>query len=314
MSKFRTRLPPFAALVAFEAAARLRSFTGAANELGVSQPAVTRQIRDFEAMIGAPLFERLHRSVELTERGKELADTLSRSLGEIADSVDRLRVNRGTTNLTFTSYVTFLSLWLVPRITQFGAENPDVRIRTVSHHRGAEMQMSSADIALRYGNGSWTDGDVHYLFHDVLFPVCSPEYLRRAGGRIPLEDFWRHKIIDSDNYGEWPGWSDFMRHHGVGGERLNVAHHYTYYTDALTAAMAGHGILMGWQSHVCENVANGRLVRFVPHTMASPDGHYLVVRHDRKHDPVVQSLVGWIQSESRASMDMLETFEPAQAH
>ena len=299
MTKFRTRLPPFPALVAFEAAARLKSFTSAANELGVSQPAVTRQIRDFENMIGAPLFNRLHRSVELTERGRELAQILTRNLEEIAGAVERLRVSRTSVELKITSYVSFSSLWLVPRIMKFGEDHPDVSFHTVSQHRGAELQMSSVDVALRYGQGGWTDGEVHYLFNDWLFPVCSPDYLRRYGGEIRLEDLWRHKIIDCDNHGEWPDWPQFMAYHDVHGERLNIAHHYTYYTDALVAAIAGHGILMGWQSHVSDRIAAGQLVRFLPHTMPSRDGHYLVVKSERKNLPVIKSLITWLQEESR---------------
>ncbi|MBZ9775023.1 LysR substrate-binding domain-containing protein [Mesorhizobium sp. CO1-1-8] len=292
-------MPPFAALVAFEAAARLKSFTAAANELGVSQPAVTRQIRDFENMIGAPLFERLHRSVELTERGRELAETLSRSLAEIAEAVDRLRINRAALQLKITAYAAFASTWLVPRISRFGAQHPDVSFHTVSQQRGSEFHMNAVDIAMRYGTGNWHDGEVHYLFHDLLFPVCSAQYLERAGGQIRLEDLWRHKIIDCDNHGDWPGWSEFMTHHGTRGERLNVAHHFTYFTDALMAAIAGHGILMGWQSHVKVNLDSGQLVRFIPDEMVSPDGNYLKVKHEKKHHPVVRSLVAWLQQEGQ---------------
>ncbi|GAA5543669.1 MULTISPECIES: LysR substrate-binding domain-containing protein [Brucella] len=302
MTKFRTRLPPFAALVAFEAAARLKSFTDAADELGVSQPAVTRQIRDFENVIGAPLFERLHRSVELTERGKDLAETLSRTLSEIADSVERLRVNRAPVELKITSYVSFSSLWLVPRITRFGARYPEVGIQAVSQHRGDELKMGSADIALRYGMGNWKDGEVHYLFHDQLFPVCSPDYLQANGGSIQLEDLWQHKIIDCDNHGEWPDWPEFMNHHGIHGNRLKVAHHYTYYTDALMATIAGQGILMGWQSHIYDYLANGQLVRFLPNTMQSPNGHYLVVKNERKDIAIVCSLISWLKEEADRTM------------
>lgn len=306
MTKFRTRLPPFAALVAFEAAARLQSFTDAAIELGVSQPAVTKQIRDFETMIGAQLFERRHRSVELTERGFELAETLTRTLSEIADSVERLRVNRSPIELKITSYVSFCSLWLVPRITRFGAEHPEVGIQTISQHRIDELKMGFADIALRYGNGNWKDGDVHYLFHDLLFPVCSPDYLRKAGGSIQFEDLWRHKIISNDNYGEWPDWAEFMKHHEVQGPRLKIAHHYTYYTDALTAALAGHGILMGWQSHISDYLTNGQLVRFVPNVMRSPNGHYLVVNNEKKGIPIVHALVGWLQEEAKRTLALID--------
>lgn len=302
MTKFRTRLPPFAALVAFEAAARLQSFTDAADELGVSQPAVTKQIKDFETMVGAPLFERRHRSVELTERGFELAEILTRSLSEIADSVERLRINRSPTELKITSYVSFCSLWLVPRITRFGAEHPEVGIQTISQHRIDEMTMGSADIALRYGNGNWKDGEVHYLFDDLLFPVCSPDYLEKVGGKIHLEDLWRHKIIGNDNYGEWPDWAEFMNHHNVQGPRLKIAHHYTYYTDALMAAIAGHGILMGWQSHISDYLSNGQLVRFLPNMMRSPNGHYLVVNNNRKGASIIYALVNWLQLEAKRTL------------
>ena len=140
MRSLRSRLPPPASLLAFEAAARHLSFTLAAKELGVSQAAVSRQVRTLEDHLGTPLFRRLHRAVRLTGEGERLQAALAIGFGHIAETVETLRRSRATSGVTLCTTIAFAAFWLMPRIGQFRTAFPDVELKLVAAEHGVSRR------------------------------------------------------------------------------------------------------------------------------------------------------------------------------
>ncbi len=190
MSSMRDRLPPANALLVFEAVARHHSFTQAAKELGVTQAAVSRQIRVLEEALGTPVFKRLHRRVELSSAGRDLREAVSIGLGHIARAVGEIQRenNIGQSNtgdIGVSCSVTFASYWLMSRIAKFRAEFADVDIRMVAPAKVRDLAVTGIDLAVCYGRGIWPNVRANHLFDDRILPVASPRYIEKHG---PFED------------------------------------------------------------------------------------------------------------------------------
>ena len=176
----RRKLPPLTALTAFESAARLESFTKAANELGVTQAAVSRQIHLLEAYFGCALFVRGHRKVELTDKGRVLALASQDAFDIIASSVSEVTTDAQDVDLTIAATVAFSHFWLLPRISEFSRNHPGINLRILTQDSFPNIESAEIDIAIRFGSGMWADGQASLLFEDEVFPVCSPSFAQSA--------------------------------------------------------------------------------------------------------------------------------------
>jgi len=185
MPHIRRRLPALGALVTFEAAARLGGFTAAAKEIGVTQAAVSRQVRALEDDLGARLFMRAHRRVELTAAGSVLALAVGQSLERIAETVDVIRQPEASVSLTVSATLAFSHFWLLPRLSSLLADHPEIKLRVLSQDLPVDLRDGTVDVALRYGRPPYRDGEVAASMSDEIFPVCSPSMLARlAPGRL----------------------------------------------------------------------------------------------------------------------------------
>ncbi|MDH4189002.1 MAG: LysR family transcriptional regulator, partial [Betaproteobacteria bacterium] len=172
------RLPSLDLLKGFEAAARLLSFTRAGAELHLTQSAVSRQIRDLEEQLGAPLFERRHRALALTEAGRQFYPAAAQVLATMREASARLRAMDGQRVLSVTTSVTFAAMWLVPRLAGFTRDNPGVDVRISADARMVEIERAGFDVALRYCAPEAAGAGALRLFGERVFPVCSPKLLR----------------------------------------------------------------------------------------------------------------------------------------
>ncbi|WKL24526.1 LysR family transcriptional regulator (plasmid) [Sinorhizobium meliloti] len=177
----RRKLPPLTALTAFEAAARLGSFTKAADELGVTQAAVSRQMHLLEDQLGFPLFHRLHRKIKLTEKGKTLASAAQDAFDLLAAGVAEISKGEHEAELTIAATVAFSHFWLLPRISEFSSQHPEINLRIITQDNMPNIESGDLDVAIRFGNGMWPDGQAELLFEDEIFPICSPKFAERAG-------------------------------------------------------------------------------------------------------------------------------------
>lgn len=153
MANLRKKLPPLTALTAFEAAARLSSFTRAATELGVTQAAVSRQIHLLEEDFGFPLFRRLHRKIELTEKGRLLSAAAGDAFNLIADTVADLRSEGADDELAISATISFSHFWLLPRIAAFSRAHPEIKLRIITQDARTSIEASDVDLAIRYEIG-----------------------------------------------------------------------------------------------------------------------------------------------------------------
>ena len=303
MEGFRRRIPSMTSLVVFEAAARRLNFSRAADELGVTQAAVSRQIQGLEQELGFALFHRLHRRVELTERGRVLSGVLSHSFNLIAQTIANVRAQSTEDELVIGATVAFTQLWLLPRISEFRRLHPDTKIRLVTQDTPIDLERDMVDIVVRYGDGTWPDGRSVLLCEDDLFPVCSPAYA--ATRRLPetVRELVDHALLDYEptNPG-WIGWKEWLAAFSTARPSRAVMR-LSYYTDVIHAALAGHGIALGWNCLVEDLLQQGRLVRVTDVHMRPRNAYFVVVPSREALKPNADAFVEWLGSrlKSRAA-------------
>jgi len=285
-------------LVVFEAAARQASFTRAASELGITQAAVSRQVQALEATLGFALFRRLHRSIELTERGHTLSKSMSEALGMIARTVQAI-ADEKPGELVIAASVAFSHFWLLPKIFDFRRANPEVKLKIVTQDSAVNLQREDIDVAIRYGEGGWQDGRTVALFNDDVFPVCSPGYLERHGSPDCVADLARHNLIASDSQDpSWTGWERWFAAFGYSAAARNVTLSCNFYTDAIHAAMRGEGIALGWNRLVHDLIRSNQLVRVSAESLRTREAYYVVLKHDHAARPQVEAFMRWIRGET----------------
>jgi LysR family glycine cleavage system transcriptional activator len=270
-------LPPLRLLTVFDTVVRRGGIRQASVELNVSQPAVSQSLRQLEDHLGARLLDRSTRPAALTEAGRLLHRATVEGLGRIAEAVDDIgRLGAGTDNsVTIACSVGFATYWLMPRLAGFYDHHPDMAVNVVTTHHGAPNLSPGVDIAIRFGDGAWTDGAVRCLFPERIDPVCSPELagrMREAG--IGLADATLiHVDVDDES---WVRWNRYLRFIGLSPNRSGPGLHFTNYVQATQAALAGRGVTLGWRSVTSDLVREGRLVNFIDAPMMPPDGFHLV--------------------------------------
>ncbi len=175
----RRDLPSLSLLQTFELAARRLSFTEAAEELCITQSAVSRQIRSLEEQLGVPLFKRLHRALELTPEGKTLFETVTRNLDDLEVSIREIQVVKSFPQLTVGTSVSFAYFWLMPRLAKFSEAHPEIDLRILASDQALDLAKGTADIGVLYGNGQWPGFKSDLLFGEEVYPVCGPAYLEQ---------------------------------------------------------------------------------------------------------------------------------------
>ena len=295
MKSLKRRLPPMTALTAFEAAARLGSFTRAAEELGVTQAAVSRQIHALEDDFGFPLFNRLHRKVSLTAQGRSLAAATSNAFNMIAEASSELRQETGGDDLTIAATVAFSHFWLLPRISDFSRRHPETTLRIVSQDAMPSLDQGEVDVAIRFGDGLWSGGRAEKLFEDHVFPVCSPEFADTVDADISPADLIRQPLISNEaDDPMWIGWNAWLSTFGVSNTGKLKGMRCSFYTEAIYAALNGQGISLGWDRLVSDLLEQKRLVR-LGHASVVPSGaYYVVVPTHRKQSRALQQFMEWL--------------------
>ena len=289
----RRVIPPLNALKAFESAARHASFTRAAEELSISQAAISHQIKALEEWFETPLFTRAPRAVELTPAGRAYAEVLTKAFNLFAEGTRACLQQQSSSILSVSVLGSIASLWLLPRINHFRAARPDIRVRIVSMDHFADFVSDGVDVEIRYGDGNWPDLHVAKMREEDIFPVCSPSLLK---GGIPLEkpeDLKKHNLIHDVMVMDWREW---LEHAGLGhldidtqvGVEFNRSH------LVVNAAIAGYGVALGRGALVESALADGRLVRPFEHSVRSPFAYYVVAPHASKTRRNVRAFALWL--------------------
>ena len=211
MYKSHKLLPPLSQLPAFEASARLLSFTRAAAELHLSQAAISQQIRQLEDNLGTKLFERMPRQIKLTEQGQKFQHTVAVTLELLENSAKELRSQNQNSGLTIAADISMAYMWLLPHFPQFSEAFPDIDVSVFASDRESECLKEGIDLALLYGNGNWEGFTSHLLIHEEVFPVCSPDYFAENTPCYFDARLSNHVLLDlKAERWDWIDWHQFL--------------------------------------------------------------------------------------------------------
>jgi len=303
------RLPPLAPLKAFEAAARHLSFTRAAEELHVTQGAVSQQVKQLEEHLGFALFHRLPRKLTLTAEGQAFHEVVGSALRQISDKAEALKSERVTRPVTVSVVPSFAAKWLIPRLTAFRRAHPEIAVRVDADHRTVDLRANEVDLAVRFTGRPISGLHAVELFRDRVFPVCSPELVR--DGRAPrrLEDL-RDVVLLHDNAGVWDeaanDWEYWINAVGVEGVDARSGPGFTQADMVLQAAMLGDGVALTRSSLAELDLASGLLVKPLDVSIPHPWAHYLVCLEEALTRPNVATVYEWLLAEGRKAAPVYE--------
>ena len=282
------RALPLSALRTFEAAARHGSFTRAAEELHVTQGAVSRQVQALEAQLGRVLFERSGRRLALSSEGRLLAHATTDALERLGAAVATLTRSAGI--LTVSMLPSIATYVMAPRIRAFAAAYPDLELRLTSSRHLVDFEAEGIDAAIRYGPGGWADVEAELLAGEQIFPVCSADYARRLDLRHP-RDLARANLLHSDVP---DGWREWLAAAGAPEAFTEKGVHLDEDTALLRAAAEGEGITLGRSVLVDAEIAQGRLVAPFEVPIASRFSYWLVTPMRAPRGGKVGRLRDWL--------------------
>ncbi|HEY8047640.1 MAG TPA: transcriptional regulator GcvA [Ramlibacter sp.] len=302
----RHELPPLDLLRTFEAAARHLSFTRAADELFLTQSAISRQVQQVEAHLGAALFERRHRSLALTDAGLVLQRAVVDCLERLRDATTRVRAQSGMRHVAITCTPGFASLWLIPRLSRFTDANTAVDVRISATSQILDLQRHRVDVAVRFI--PTRSGEGAPLFEEVVLPVCSPKLV--AGKHHPLKkpaDLAHHTLLTVEMEGTTPtmDWEPWFRVMGIAQLRMKNTVRFTSYSDAVAAAVAGQGVVIGRLPLLAELMKDKRLVAPFGARAASERGYYIVIGDAGADNPDAHAFARWLRAEADEATRLL---------
>lgn len=299
----RYSLPPLDLIQGFEAAARTLSFTKAAEEMSLTQSAISRQIRALEDNLGVPLFERHTRALSLTAEGRRLQRTAEEVLGQLQDATLRIRAERSVRHLTVSTTAGFATLWLIPRLKRFTALHPDVDVRISASYKLAALERGDADIAVRYVKEESPPPGGARLFGEEVTPVCSPALVDANKTARPvrtLRDLEAHTLLHMDAANGILDWDTWLAAEGLADLRPAGALRIDSYDQLIQAALSGQGIALGIRSLVRHLLDDGSLVVPFNRSMVSQRAYYVLSSPLVRASPHVDAFVTWLKDEAHA--------------
>ncbi len=271
MSSIRSAIPSLNSLALFEASARLLNFSKAAEELALTQSAISHGIKQLEAALGVPLFLRRHRALELTPEGERLYRCVAVSLAAIAETVDAISGRPSpATELVIAVSTAMAAYWLLPRIAGFRRLYPDIRLRIQTVDRDPDLVAEHIDLCLLLGHGKWPAYDTLPLWAEEIYAVCSGQHLRDGPPVTSPQDLLRRPLIHYDDpYRHRADWWEWLGAMGVDAAGLKKLLRLNDYAVTLQAAMDGQGVSLGWRPIIDDLVASGRLVIAYPQPLVT---------------------------------------------
>jgi LysR family glycine cleavage system transcriptional activator len=300
------RIPPLNPLKAFEAAARHLSFTHAADELCVTQGAISRSVKALEDYFGEQLFERTGRGLMLTPRSEALAHRLTEVFRSLADATDEFHGAHASPVLTVRTYTSFMIGYLIPRLPQFQVQHPDIRVRLVSATDSTEFGGHEVDLRIRYGHGKWRGYDSTLLFYDEVRPVCSPKLLDPARHPYPVDILKSQVLLHQElRHNDWPDWLELV---GASGLIARDNLMFNELSIAYQAAIAGIGVVMANRAYFRHELETGQLFEPFDAVLKRDVGYYLAIPHERAEAHAVIAFRDWLTQSIEA--DLLPVTRP----
>jgi DNA-binding transcriptional LysR family regulator len=302
----RTRPISAGHLRAFEAVARHLNFRAASEEMSLTQSAVSRQIQALEEEVGASLFLRHTRAVELTGAGAQLLLAVTQSLPRIDSAVRQIRQSAGRRTVALTTFASFASMWMIPRLEQFQRDHPDIDIRIDASDTTADLEIADVDLALRYGPMATMPSHATRLFGEQLTPVVSPWLLKSGAPLKKPADLAQFALIEAGDaqhtHYEWLTWRRWFDEQGLPKLQPKRWLYFNYAYQMVQAALTGQGVVLARLPLVAESLANGDLVEPLPQQrMDSPMAYWLLVGPRSAQRPEIKAFCEWLMAQSKAT-------------
>lgn len=293
-------LPSLDLLKAFESAARQLSFTRAGAELFLSQSAVSRQIQQLEAQLGAPLFIRRTRALLLTEAGQRYYRDVNQALHQLREAGANLNAVPDSRIVTITTTVTFASLWLVPHLADFQRQHPQIETRIAADNAVRDLERDRLDVAIRYATRKRAGPGAVRLFGERVLPVCSPKLLgkNKLRGPADLNRFVLLQFDDPTQLNPWVSWDVWFETMRAAPPAPRGVLHFSHYDMLVQAAINGQGFALGRLPLIGSLLENGTLVapltaaRFS--ATAQDRAYWLMAAPAASERPEVQTFMAWL--------------------
>ena len=300
-TKPRSQLLRIDLLYAFEAAARLSSFTKAASELSVTQSAVSRQIQQLEENLQSALFERTHRAIALTPAGQILFRAVGDSFERLLDAQARIRSSSQSRQVSISCTPGFASLWLIPRLASFTADHPQVDVRISASLELVDLERTQIDIAIRFAPIGSTKGAS--LFEETVVPMCAPNLGKGKGVKLKkpsdLEAFTLLAADMPNGQSLTVDWEPWLRVMGITHLHVKNTVRFSQYSDAIAAAVAGQGVVIGRLPLLKEHLKDGRLIApFRSGAATSRRGYFVIISERAELNLDAQDFARWLRREA----------------
>ena len=290
------RLPPLNALRAFEAAARLQSFTRAARELSVTQGAVSRHVLQLEKWLGRILFVRTHRGIEITPEGNSYFSAIRAALDRIEQETSRLLNDYREKTLRLKLPPTFAIRWLVPRLARFHALNRHIDVQITTSHQPVDLEREDVDLCIHSGPAPLSGARCQRLFGEILLPVGSPGLFARTSTPRSASDLAQHVLLCSLHRPyDWPAWLASANVSGIDG---NSGLKFENSALAYQAAIDQVGVVMAQLAFVADDLATGRLVAPVSDRAETGNAYFLACSANSMRSGKIVAFENWIASEA----------------
>lgn len=291
---------PLASIRVFEAAARLRSFTRAAEELGMTQAAVSWQIKALEGRLGQSLFRRLPREVQPTEAGERLSSAateavtlLRRAISDLTEADEHI--------LSITTLATLASQWLAPHLGAFQLANPGLAVRLDTNPALLDLSREGFDVGIRSGHGEWPGLESQLFMPSIFTPLCSPAMAERLNLKAPCD------LLEAPRIGMEKEWAEWFAVAGLSeGRRPAIRLTADYQVLEVAAALGDQGVALGSPILFARELRAGLLVRPFPQTVSFHTGYYLVWPEGRRRSPKIRRFREWLMSVADADPAVIE--------
>lgn len=307
----RTRAVGAGHLRAFVAVARHLNFRAAADELALTQSAVSRQIQSLEDEVGIPLFLRHSRAVELTGAGAQLLHAVQPALESIDATVRQIRQTVGRKSVAITTWASFAAMWLIPRLEAFQRAYPDIDIRIDTGDAVVDLDTTDVDLAIRY-SAAVSDAAAKALFGEELVLVASPALLRSGPAVRSPADAARYTLIETGDVHrmpqlEWLSWQRWFAANGCDQLQPPRWLYFNYAHQIVQAALAGQGLAIARLPLVADALAAGTLIEVLPeHRLASPLSYWLLQGPRSSERPEVQAFCQWLMNEALQTRNAMQ--------
>jgi len=301
------RLPPLNALRAFESAARSESFTRAAEELCVTQAAVSQQVKALEATLGIKLFNRERQRLVITSAGREYLAVIRDALDRIAVGTERVVQRQSSGKLTVSTSPDFAAKWLVYRLSRFAEAYPGIELRVFATMQHVDFVREEIDLAVRHGDGTWVGLDAARLCSERLFPVRSPKLVSGRNRLVKPSDIIRFPILHLEDSKAWSRWFD-----AAGVTDADVSHGPVFNRASMLidAAVDGQGVALARTTLAAWDLINGRLVRPFAISLRVSNAYWIVCPKATTTLPKIVTVRDWLLAEAADDLRRLKTTKP----